>query len=99
MIAGGASEEGYRRRARQPTLCFMRIPFAQILAHAMRLLFAAALLGLAPPHAAHGATVYNVPASIAGNCSADVTAPLLGWIASVPDNSGPLVHERRLLPN
>ena len=65
----------------------MRIPFAQILAHAMRLLFAAALLGLAPPHAAHGATVYNVPASIAGNCSTDVTAPLLSWIASVPDNS------------
>jgi Ca2+-binding RTX toxin-like protein len=36
---------------------------------------------------ARSASTYQVPSSIAGDCSVDVTQPLLTWIASVPDNS------------
>ncbi len=36
---------------------------------------------------ASGSIVYQVPTGIAGDCSADVTQPILSWIASVPDNS------------
>lgn len=32
-------------------------------------------------------TSFDVPTDIAGDCSADVTSPLLAWIGSVPDNS------------
>jgi Right handed beta helix region len=33
------------------------------------------------------AAAYQVPATIRGDCSADVTQPILTWIASVPDDS------------
>jgi Ca2+-binding RTX toxin-like protein len=36
---------------------------------------------------ARSASTYLVPSSIVGDCSVDVTQPLLTWIASVPDNS------------
>jgi hypothetical protein len=45
-----------------------------------------ALTGLslaAPSYAAR----HQIPATIASDCSVDVTRPILGWIASVPDNS------------
>jgi hypothetical protein len=45
-----------------------------------------ALGGLSFTASAHAAS-YQVPSSIAGDCSVDVTQPLLSWIASVPDNS------------
>jgi hypothetical protein len=45
------------------------------------------MLALAPPQIARGAPVYQVPATISGDCTVDVTQPLLNWIASVPDNS------------
>jgi Bacterial Ig domain len=35
----------------------------------------------------YAASTYQVPSSIPGDCSVDVTQPLLSWIASVPDNS------------
>jgi hypothetical protein len=47
------------------------------------ILVAAVLAVVAPASAA----VYNVPTSITDDCSADVTQPILDWIASVPDNS------------
>ena len=44
-----------------------------------------------PPSSGSGvatsATTYQIPSTIAGNCSADVTQQILAWIASVPDNS------------
>ena len=48
---------------------------------------AAASVVLGSTQAATSAPVYQVPATITSNCSADVTQPLLNWIASVPDNS------------
>jgi hypothetical protein len=32
-------------------------------------------------------TTYQIPASIAGDCSVDVTQPIVNWVASVPNNS------------
>jgi hypothetical protein len=37
--------------------------------------------------AARSASTYQVPPGIVGDCSVDVTQPILNWIASVPDNS------------
>jgi Ca2+-binding RTX toxin-like protein len=37
--------------------------------------------------AARSASTYQVPPGIVGDCSVDVTRPILNWIASVPDNS------------
>jgi hypothetical protein len=34
-----------------------------------------------------GSITYQIPSSIPGDCSADVTQPILSWIASVPNNS------------
>src|ERR1051326_620877 len=34
-----------------------------------------------------GGTTFNVPSSVAGDCSTDVTSQLLSWINTVPDNS------------
>lgn len=68
----------------------MRISVAHITRRSMRLLSlpaAVMLLSLAPAQAASGARVYAAPATIAGDCSIDVTEPLLTWIASIPDNS------------
>lgn len=45
-----------------------------------------ALTGSSSALPAHAAG-YQVPAAIPGDCSADVTQPILAWIASVPDNS------------
>jgi hypothetical protein len=36
---------------------------------------------------AEGASTFQVPPAIAGDCSVDVTQALLSWVASVPDNS------------
>jgi hypothetical protein len=46
-----------------------------------------ALAGLAFAERSYGATTYQVPDSIAGDCSVDVSQPLQAWIASVPDDS------------
>jgi IPT/TIG domain len=48
----------------------------------------AALVGIAaavPP--ARASATYQIPATIAGDCSVDVTSPILNWIASVPNGS------------
>jgi hypothetical protein len=45
------------------------------------------ILSVVPMPIAHGATVYQVPSTIAGDCSTDVSQQLLTWIATVPDNS------------
>jgi chitodextrinase len=37
--------------------------------------------------ATEGGATYQIPASIAADCSSDVTEPILTWIGSVPDNS------------
>jgi len=42
---------------------------------------------LAPPARAATPEVYPVPADIPANCSVDVSARLLKWVASVPDGS------------
>ena len=47
----------------------------------------AALAALANPAPAGAATAVTVPASIPSNCSRDVSAELIAWIASVPDGS------------
>lgn len=48
---------------------------------------AIALAGLSSTASSYAASTYRIPSSIAGDCSVDVTQPLLSWIASVPDNS------------
>ena len=48
---------------------------------------AVALCGLSLAASAQAATTYQVPSTIAADCSVDVTQPLLSWISSVPDNS------------
>jgi Right handed beta helix region len=54
-----------------------------------RIFLALILVGLSALFAAPpaGATIYQIPAGIRANCSADVTQDILSWIASVPDNS------------
>jgi hypothetical protein len=46
-----------------------------------------ALVGLGAATAPAGAATYTAPASIAPDCSRDVSAALVAWIASVPDGS------------
>lgn len=56
----------------------------------LRIALTAAVVTLAAGfHAgtAHAVSTYQVPSSIAGDCSVDVTQPLLSWIASTPNNS------------
>jgi hypothetical protein len=48
---------------------------------------AAALAALGFNAGPAAAATYQVPSSIAADCSVDVTSPLLSWIASVPDYS------------
>jgi hypothetical protein len=43
--------------------------------------------GTAAGERSFAATTYQVPPSVAADCSIDVTQPVLSWIASVPDNS------------
>jgi hypothetical protein len=45
------------------------------------------LMSLSVAGSAQSATDYQIPASVAGDCSVDVTQPILAWIASVPDSS------------
>ena len=45
------------------------------------------LLSAMQPGAKRAPRLYDVPASIAADCSADVTTALLDWFASVPDSS------------
>jgi hypothetical protein len=47
----------------------------------------AGLTGTVAVKSSFAATIYQVPPSIAADCSIDVTQPILSWIASVPDNS------------
>jgi hypothetical protein len=47
----------------------------------------AVTLGIVPAAQAASAELYTAPASIPADCSRDVTAELVAWIASVPDNS------------
>jgi hypothetical protein len=44
-------------------------------------------IGLSASSRSYAATTYVAPATIADDCSVDVTQPILSWIASVPDNS------------
>lgn len=53
----------------------------------MYLLVTALLLSVSSAEADGNSRVYSVPGTIAGDCSLDVTEPLLAWIGSVPDNS------------
>ena len=54
----------------------------------LKVLALSALVALAGSSGvARSASTYQVPAAIAGDCSVDVTQPILTWIASVPDNS------------
>jgi hypothetical protein len=46
-----------------------------------------ALTGMSLAPASQAAGTYQIPSSIASDCSSDVTQPILSWIASVPDNS------------
>src|SRR5207244_10906720 len=48
---------------------------------------AAAVVGLAILAGPAAAATYQVPSSIANDCSVDVTSALLSWIGSVPDYS------------
>jgi hypothetical protein len=50
-------------------------------------LVAAIALSLLPSQLAQSASSYQVPGTIASNCSADVTGQLSSWFATVPDNS------------
>jgi hypothetical protein len=54
---------------------------------ALTLLTGAVIIVPVSTAAAAVPAVYTVPASIPSDCSRDVTAPLLAWIASVPDSS------------
>jgi hypothetical protein len=45
-----------------------------------------ALTGLSFVAPSYGAA-YHIPTTIPGDCSVDVSGPILSWIASVPDNS------------
>jgi hypothetical protein len=46
-----------------------------------------AIVGLSFGTATAARAAYQIPSTIAGDCSADVTAAIGRWIASVPDNS------------
>src|SRR4051812_40691114 len=63
-------------------------PTSGVLSRTRLILFAlaVALLSLVPTQSARGAS-YQVPTTISGNCSVDVSPALLAWIATVPDNS------------
>jgi hypothetical protein len=59
-------------------------PLLRIAPRFALVLVAALSLSIAPRA---DAATYQAPATIPSDCSADVTQPLLSWIASVPDNS------------
>jgi IPT/TIG domain len=54
---------------------------------ALAAVFALTATGCDTPFSASSATVYQVPESIASDCSTDVTRPLLALIALLPNNS------------
>jgi hypothetical protein len=63
----------------------VRVPRRAVGRPAIVVVISLAALTCLPPSA--GAATYRVPRSIARDCSVDVTAALLSWISSVPDDS------------